>query len=263
MLMSERHQRIVEILLEQETATVAELSERFDVSPVTIRSDLNQLAEHGRVIRTHGGARIAKERVRQEITFAKRQRINIEQKRSIGEHAVTLIRPNESILLDASTTAVAVGQAIKRRPDLKDITVVTTGIWTALELLGSPDINVVLTGGHVRTTTGSITGSITNQVLETFNFQKVFLGAWGITVEDGLTDTHLTEVELKRAIISRAREVIAVLDGSKFGQLGLATFATLDEVTCIITDTTAPEEMVAGVRDSGVEVQIAGQDTGE
>lgn len=263
MLMSERHQEIVETLLERETATVNELSERFDVSPVTIRSDLNSLAEQGRIIRTHGGARIAKERVRQEITFAKRQRTNIEQKRCIGERAATLIGTNESILLDASTTAVAVGQAIKRRPDLKDITVVTTGIWTALELLGSSDVNVVLTGGHVRTTTGSITGSITSQVLETFNFQKVFLGAWGITLEEGLTDTHLTEVELKRAIIPRAREVIAVLDGSKFGQLGLASFASLDDITCIITDETAPAEMIAAVRGRGVDVLIADEGEGE
>lgn len=260
MLMSERHQQIVETLLEQETATVTELSERFDVSPVTIRSDLNSLAEQGRIVRTHGGARLAKERVRQEITFAKRQRTNIEQKRCIGEHAATLIQPNESILLDASTTAVAVGQAIKQRSDLKDITVVTTGIWTALELLGSPDINVVLTGGNVRTTTGSITGSITHQVLETFNFQKVFLGAWGITLEEGLTDTHLTEVELKRGIIARAQEVVAVLDGSKFGQLGLASFATLADITRIITDDTSPPEMVDAICERGVEVQIAGQD---
>jgi DeoR/GlpR family transcriptional regulator of sugar metabolism len=257
MHLNQRQQAILEQLLTQESATVSELSQLFDVSPVTIRSDLGLLADQGRVMRTHGGARIVPGRTRQELTFATRQEINLERKRRIGEVAASLIEPVESILLDASTTAVSVAQAIKRREDLRDVTVVTTGIWTALEVLGALDVNVVLTGGAVRNTTGSITGSITEQALAQFNFHKVFLGAWGVTLEEGLTDTHLAEVELKRAIIERAQSVICILDGSKFGRLGLTSFASVEEIDHLITDDSAPGEMINALRAQGVEVHVA------
>ncbi len=253
----DRQEQIVRYIYDKGQASVGELSAQFQVSPVTIRQDLNRLAEQGRVIRVHGGARIADERTRQELTFTTRQRLNAEAKQRIGKLAVTLIRPVECILLDASTTAVAVAQAIKRHPHLRDITVITTGIWTALELLGLRDVHVVLTGGYVRNTTGSITGAVTNQVLENFHIQKAFLGAWGLSLDEGLTDTHLAEVELKRAIIERAQEVVAILDGSKFGRLGLASFADLDQIDYLVTDDSAPQDMLDALRARGVQVLVA------
>ncbi|MEJ2754058.1 MAG: DeoR/GlpR family DNA-binding transcription regulator, partial [Chloroflexota bacterium] len=118
--------------------SVSELSELFDVSPVTIRSDLKQMAEQGRVVRTHGGARLVGERARHEYSFTVQLRSNAAEKQSIGRAAAALVNSGEAILLDASTTAFAVGQALKDRTDLYNMTVVTTGIWTALELLGAP-----------------------------------------------------------------------------------------------------------------------------
>lgn len=254
MVISERQQQIVDILLTRKTATVAELSDLLEVSAVTIRSDLNLLADSGRVLRTHGGARIADGRTHQEQTFATRQRLHADQKQIIGTLAATLITPLEPILLDGSTTAVAVARALKQQSIQHELTVVTTGIWTALELLGSPYINVVLAGGYVRNVTGSITGSITLQVLERFSFSKVFLGAWGITLNDGVTDTHLAEVELKQRIIERARDVIIVADSTKFGRVGLSPFATIHQITHIVTDAAAPPDMVEILQSRGVTV---------
>ena len=255
----DRHQKILERLADTEQITVAELSETFNVSPVTIRTDLNQLAEMGKVIRTHGGARLAGERMRQELTYATRQRINAEQKRCIGEVAAALVCSENAILLDSSTTAVAVGAALKQRSDLETITVVTTGVWTALELLGTPHIQVVLAGGQVRDTTGSITGLFTEEILSRFNFSKVFLGAWGINLEEGCTDTHLAEVELKQKMIARSRAVYIVVDGAKFGRSGLATFASPDQIAGIITDPSAPEEAISAFRQRGIDVQITNE----
>jgi DeoR/GlpR family transcriptional regulator of sugar metabolism len=257
MLLSERQQQILEALLRMQSASVADLSAMFAVSAVTIRSDLSALADQGRVIRTRGGARIVDGRMRQELTFSTRQRIDADRKRQIGTLAASLVQPHDSILLDASTTVLAVGAALKRSPELRTLTVVTTGIWTALELLDTPHINVVLTGGYVRSTTGSIAGSITQRVLESFYFNRVFLGAWGLTMAEGLTDTHLAEVELKQAIIARAREVVAVLDGSKFGRLGLASFASIAQVSYVVTDERAPAAEVAALRERGVRVLVA------
>jgi DeoR/GlpR family transcriptional regulator of sugar metabolism len=257
MLANERQQQIMAQLLNHDSASVSELSELFQVSPVTIRNDLKQLADQGRIVRIHGGARIANGRTRQEYSFATRQGINAKRKERIGQLAATLIGSVDSILLDASTTAIAVGQALKRSTNIREVTVVTTGLWTALELLDVPAINVVLAGGYVRNTTGSVTGPITNQVLQGFNFQKSFLGAWGVSLEEGLTDTHLLEVGLKKAVIARTQEVIAIVDGSKFGRLGLASFAAIDQISCLITDDSAPEAMLDALRQAGVKVMVA------
>jgi DeoR/GlpR family transcriptional regulator of sugar metabolism len=256
MLVVERHKQIMDILTERETATVSELSGILDVSAVTVRSDLNQLAEQGLVLRTHGGATLVAERVRQEVTFAARQRMHATQKQRIGELAASLIQPMESVLLDASTTALAVGQAIKHRPELTDLTVVTTGVWTALEMLGAPGLNIVLAGGMLRSSTGSVTGAIAHDVLSKLHVHRAFLGAGGVTLDQGLTDNHFQEMELKKVIVSHCKEVIAVVDSSKFGQVALTSFAAINRVTRIITDSGAPPELVKLLRQSGVDVRI-------
>ncbi|MFN2135793.1 MAG: DeoR/GlpR family DNA-binding transcription regulator [Candidatus Promineifilaceae bacterium] len=256
MAVAERQEQIVDLLYKQKSATVVELSALFDVSPVTIRSDLNQMAEQGRIVRTHGGALLAGERTRQEYSFTARQRLHAPQKQRIGQAAAALVQPGEAILLDASTTAFAVGKALKERTDLYNVTVVTTGIWTALELLGSPALEIVLTGGHVRTASGSIAGVIAHDVLGRFYFQKAFLGAWGVTLTEGLMDSPLAEVDLKRTIVSRSQELIAIVDGSKFGRTSLAPYAKLEEATRLICDQSAPRPIIVAMRDLGLSVSV-------
>jgi DeoR/GlpR family transcriptional regulator of sugar metabolism len=247
MVMKERQDSIIDLLIRQQSASVSELSSLFDVSPVTIRTDLNQLAEEGRIVRTHGGALLAKERSRHEYSFTNQQQINAAEKQQIGRAAAKLVQSGEAVLLDASTTAFAVGQALKNRTDLYNVTVVTTGIWTALELLDTNHLDIVLTGGHVRTATGSISGLIAHDVLGRFHFQKAFLGAWGVTLREGLMDTPLTEVDLKQTIVSRTKDLIAVVDGSKFGRTSLARFASLQQTTHILTGSSAPQEIVSAM----------------
>ncbi|MCB0212762.1 MAG: DeoR/GlpR transcriptional regulator [Anaerolineae bacterium] len=257
MLINERQSHILEILADRQAVSVAELSALLNVSGVTIRTDLNQLAEQGRLVRTHGGAMLLGEKTRQELTFATRQQLQGDQKARIGELAASLVQPRNSILLDASTTALAVGQALKTCQDLGDLSVVTTGVWTALELLGIAHLNVILVGGNLRTITGSTTGSIARDVLNKINIHRAFLGAWGITVDHGLTEASLQEVELKQHIIERSQEVIAVVDSTKFGRVGLSTYAPVEKIDRIVTDEGAPADVVAEFRKRGVEVCIA------
>lgn len=257
MPLDERAERILEFLADRQAASVADLSAYFEVSEVTIRSDLNQLADAGRVIRTRGGARISDGRTRQELSFAARQRTNAEQKRLIGLAAAQLVEPGDAVLLDASTTAVALATALKARADLADVTVVTTGIFTALELLGSDSVHIVLSGGHVRNVTGSVTGQITQEVLGRFHFRRAFLGAWGITPEAGLMDSSLVEVELKQTVIPRCQEVVALVDGSKFGRVATASFLASRAIGCIVTDSSAPGPMLDVFQALGVEILVA------
>ena len=255
--MEERHEQIIQLMVQQQNVTVSELSERFEVSPVTIRSDLNLLAEKGKVVRTHGGARLGDERTRQEYSINIRQRIQAVEKQWIGKLAASLVQSGESILLDASTTAIAVGQALKQRTDLYNVTVITTGIWTALEMLGASHLEVVLTGGRVRSSTGSIAGLVANDVLSRFHFHKAFLGAWGISLQGGLMDSPLIEVEIKQTVIPRCQEVIAVVDGSKFGRTSLATIVPVSDISRIVTDDGVPSQLLKAFREQGVEILIA------
>lgn len=256
MILNDRQKRIVETLVVKENISVEELSSIFKVSTVTIRNDLTYLSNNGHVIRTHGGARIFTERVRQEYSFATRQRLNATSKKKIGELAAKLIEPNDSVLLDSSSTAVAVAQAIRRLHISYEISVFVTGIWTALELLGDPHIHVIVPGGNVRDTTGSFTGNLTKEFLKKFNFNKALLGAWGVDIHEGLTDTQVPEVELKQDIIARSKEVVGLVDSSKFGRIGLLSFATTEQINKIVTDKSIPSEYIKLFKDKSVEVLI-------
>ena len=252
-----RQQKILDLLAGKEHLSVSELSKSLDVSEVTIRTDLNKLDKLGRIARMHGGAYLIEERLKQEYTFQTRKSLNNSSKQKIGALAATLVNPSDCILLDSSTTVLSLAHVLKKKNDLKEITVIPTGVWTAIELMGSSNINVLLPGGYLRHTTGSITGLPASDFFRDLIIQKAFLGAWGISYSLGLTDTHLLEIELKKLIITKAREVIVMVDGSKFRQIGLAAYAGIKQVTKIITDASAPAEEIEKIRDTGVEVLIA------
>jgi DeoR/GlpR family transcriptional regulator of sugar metabolism len=256
MLSAARRDEILQCLQQRRTASVAELSVLCQVSEVTIRQDLKRLAQDGLLVRTRGGAYLSI-RANHELSFAARQELNADQKRRIGEVAASLIRSGDSVILDASTTALQVLKALKNRTGLRDVTVITNGIFTALEVLDRPDITAILTGGMLRATATSLTGLTGQQMLSHINGLKGFLGAKGITLENGLTDANIQEVQTKMALVERCQEVTAVLDASKFGVVSLATFAPAALLRRIITDRDAPSEAVAAFRAQGIEVLLA------
>lgn len=251
-----RQHRILELLTEKEEFSVTELSDRLNVTEVTIRTDLNLLAEEQKVIRTHGKVRLLAERIKAENSFEIRKKQNFQQKLKIGKAASKLIKSHDTFLLDSSSTALTLATAIRERNDLIEVTAIPSGIWTALELMGINEINVLLPSGYLRHTSGSITGLPTKEFLKGLNIQKVFLGAWGISPVKGFMDSHLLEIELKKYIIGCAQEVIILADGSKFSQSGLATYASPDEVSTIITDDSTPKKLLDKFRKKGVEVII-------
>ena len=255
--MLDRHTKILQTLAVNQNATVTELSQLYHVSEVTIRSDLNYLAGIGKIQRIHGGAVLLEERVRQEYNYQTRKNLNVDKKLKIGQLAAGMVNMREAILLDSSTTAVAVAQALNSRKEPAEITVITSGLWTAVELMASPNINVLITGGYLRHTSGSIVGIPAENMLKNLNLHKAFLGAWGISEKGEISDNHLLEVELKRYIVQNTEEIIILADGSKFDRSGLAGYANLDQISTIITDETAPADLVRIIKSQGVEVIIA------
>jgi len=251
---SERRNQIVRMLQEEQRVMVPELSLRFAVSEVTIRKDLAWLEAQGLALRTHGGAiATAAGASPNEMSFDVRERQQRAEKERIGEAAASYVLDGETIAMDASTTALAMAPFLGAK---RDLTVVTNGVRAGMELLPLPTLSVLMLGGMLRRESYSLVGMWGKSVLQQVNISKVFIGARGLTLRASLTDVNAEEVELKRAMVNAANEVIAVLDSSKWGQVTLATFCPLERLTRIITDKDAPTQLVKQVRKLGVEVLL-------
>ena len=253
LFLQERQEQIIALLEQEGRVSVADLSKRFGVSQATIRTDLDALAAQGLLVRTHGGA-IAADRTDLELSFDVRRRLRSTQKQRIGVAAAALVEDGEAIAFDASTTALAVATQIKGRHEL---TVITNGIFIALALLDAQSTTVLMPGGFLRRDSVSLVGAEGNDLIKKFNIQKGFFGAKGLTLEEGLTDVDNAEVAIKRDLVTHAKQVIAVVDSSKWGRVGFVSFASIDQVDCVITDEGAPPDMVAALQEAGVDVTIA------
>jgi DeoR/GlpR family transcriptional regulator of sugar metabolism len=250
-----RQQFIDRFIEEHGRARVVDLAERFGVSAVTIRKDLAALESQGRLTRAHGGA-ITVVGHRPESAFDVRERLQREAKDAIGRLAASQIADGESIAFDASTTALAVARHLKARGGWVQLTVITNGLRIASELAGFPGITVAMPGGFVRWEALSVVGQLGDGVFRKVNVQKAFLGAAGFSLESGLSDATEDEAQIKRFMAEAAREVIGIVDSSKWGRAAFATFCRTEDMTRIITDDEAPPSTVAELRSRGIDVGL-------
>jgi DeoR/GlpR family transcriptional regulator of sugar metabolism len=255
----ERQHTIARLIEEHGRARVADLAARFGVSAVTIRKDLLTLEAEGRVSRAHGGA-IARERNLPESAFEVRERLNHEAKELIGRAAAAMVVDGESIAFDASTTALAVARHLKARGGWAQLTVITNGLRIATELAGFPGITVAMPGGFVRREALSVVGQLGDAVFQRVNVQKAFLGAAGFSVDSGLSDATEEEAQIKRFMASAAREVIAIVDSSKWERAAFATFCRTEELTAVVSDAGVPGAMASALRSQGVDVRLVEPD---
>jgi DeoR family transcriptional regulator of aga operon len=254
----ERLTATLERLQQSGYVSVAELSQAFDVSTVTIRSDLDVLERAGHLLRTHGGA-VPLSTGESVLSFAVRQRTNVETKERIGAAAAELVSDGEAIVMDASTTIWHLARCLLSRHDL---TVITTGLYVALELLRAPGISVMVPGGPIWREAAAVVNipgqePISHPILQVGNLHQGFFSGRGLTIEEGLTDPNHDEVELKRRLIGSVRQVNVLVDASKLGKVAFASCARLEEIDRVITDHQASPDMVASLRDRGVEVIVA------
>lgn len=253
MLPADRKMAILRLVRQNGSVRVAELAEMFSVTEETIRRDLDQLEQEGHVRRTYGGA-VSTRPTGFEAPILEREGTNAEAKRRIGQAAVALLSPGDTCMLDASTTALAMARQIPAM----NLTVVTNSIPIMTVLAGRESVTVVGTGGMLRANSLSFVGPQAEEVLARYHVDKVFLSCVGFHLERGLTDSNLLEVEVKKQMIAAGREIIALVDSSKWGQVAFAQFAATSAIHKVVTDADAPEDMVAALRERGVEVIVAG-----
>jgi DeoR family transcriptional regulator of aga operon/DeoR family fructose operon transcriptional repressor len=252
----ERRDSIAQIVEERGRARVSELAARFRVSSVTIRKDLLILESEHRLVRAHGGA-VAAGRGRPELAFDVRERLQPLEKALIGEVAAASVVDGESIALDASTTALYMARRLKEH-SWHQLTVVTNGIRIASELAGQRGISVLMPGGRLRWEALSLIGPLGSSIYRKVNIQKAFLGAAGFTMESGLSDAIEEEAQIKRSMVAAAREVVALVDHTKWERASSATFCRTDRIKRVLTDAQAPAAMVAAIRALGIEVHLIG-----
>ena len=251
---AERRQEILRLLSETGRVGVGELSQGFSVSEVTIRADLQALAKSDLVVRTYGGA-VATSPGLQVLSLGLRRQQQVQEKCQIGAVAAGLVVDGDAIILDASSTALTIAQNLKSH---RYLTIITNSIAVAQELLDAPGVTVVVIGGTLRRETASLLGAEGIDAVRRYNVQKGFFGAHGFTEEEGLTDVSADEADMKRPMLAMCRQPIAVIDATKWGRVGLASFAALSQIDRVITDLHAPPHLVESVKGHGIDVVLVG-----
>jgi len=243
-----RRRRILELLDREGEAPVDALAERFGVSGMTIRRDLQDLAHEGRVLRTHGGAAPAP-RVSFEFRFLENARQNADAKRDIAGLAASLVEPGQVVILDSSTTTLAIARRLK---GLESLTVVTTSLPIASELFGLDHIETVLLGGTLRKDAPDLFGAITDQNLEMLRGDVAFLGADAIDTDGGLYNAVPELGRMLRRMAAAATRAYAVADHSKFDRHELMRFADVRDWAGLITDGGLDRRIARRLEEAGV-----------
>jgi len=252
MLRKERQRQIYKRIEEQGKATVSELADQLNVSQMTIRRDLQDIAAQGAVERVHGGAvTVGKGQLISRLPTLEGHDEQVDAKRRIGESVANMVAEGETIFIGAGTTTLAVAEALK---DRHNISVVTNALTVANTLASSRGITIMVTGGFLRSANLSLVGYPGERNLQDVRANKVISGIRGIDPQYGLTSDDLQEMKTNLAIMSISKTLIVVADHSKFGCVAASRTAPVNAASVIVTDTQAPNEMVVELRKRGVTI---------
>jgi|SRR5262245_34293818 len=251
MRQSDRLSYIVEQLSGTGSVGVGDLAGSLGVSAATVRRDLALLEEQRLLARTHGGA--VANGVLFELPLRYRSARNQEEKARIARAAAERVPDGAAVGMTGGTTTTEAARALS---DRRGLTVVTNSLSIASELAVRPNLKLVVTGGVARPESYELVGPLAETSLAALNLDVVLIGVDGISVTAGLTTHHEVEAHTNRALMSRARRVIVVADGSKVGQIAFARICDLTEVHELITDRGADPAAVAAVREAGVDVAL-------
>jgi DeoR/GlpR family transcriptional regulator of sugar metabolism len=256
-MLSDRRRKIVEIVQESGSMTVAELCELFNVSEMTIRRDLRDLDKDGVLRRVHGGA-VSNLGRSYEPPYTIRTTTQSESKKAIGEKAAELVVDGDSIALDIGTTTLEIAKALKGK---RNLTILTASLPIANEVVSNlslnSDVRLILTGGIVRPGELSLVGYLAERTFNDFHVDKAFVGVGGLSLDDGLTEYNIEDARVKRSLIDHANERIVVADSTKLGRTTFGAVAPLSIVDKVVTDAGIQEELAQALKERKIELIIA------
>lgn len=248
----ERRNSILEELHQQGRIDVKECAKKYEVSEVSIRTDMEYLERKGLLIRVKGGA-ISRALVtdEEELLVEHKAREHSQEKKAIGKAAAALISEGETIILDSGTTTLEVAKCLG---GFKDLTIITNGVNIAMELAKYPQLSVIMLGGYMRSQSLSITGMNAESTLKDYYVDKLFLGVDSISLDKGLSTPSADEASINRTMIECSKEVIAVFDSSKFNKRSFANICQPSTLGTVVTDEGISKEAAAGLVNAGVRI---------
>ncbi len=255
----ERRADILQMLNQKERVMISEFCEKYGLSEVTIRKDLEILKNRNLLLRIRGGA-IRIPSMVDDLNDPKvghKKLFHFKQKKAIGRYAATLINENETIILDSGTTTM---QIAKNLHEFQSLTIVTNSIDIALEVSKYNRFNVILLGGHLRSVSLSTVGPLAESVLKVCYCDKLFLGVDSFSLEKGISTPNFEEANINQTMISMAKECIAVFDSSKFNKRSFAFIANLQDIDAIVTDDDVPMEELNELKKNHIKTHIVAYD---
>jgi DeoR/GlpR family transcriptional regulator of sugar metabolism len=250
MLVDERRHRIAQVVVARKVATVSELSKQFDVSPITVRSDLEALERQGLLKRNHGGA-VAPQILRFSPAFQQKTSVHIREKQKIAQRATELIEDGDRIIIDSGSTALLLARRLRHRR----LTVLVNSVYTMNELAGMPYIDLIAVGGNLYEPGMTFVGPWAEAILDKMHMDKVFLGVNGVAAK-GVSVNNIQEAAIKAKMITASSKVIVLADASKIGVDSFAYLASLKDVDTLVTNSNIDSQLLEELAKSGTEVIV-------
>lgn len=250
MLAQERYSVILKLLETNKVVKVPDLCKRFNVSIETVRRDLEFLEQDGKLKRVYGGA-VPYNKSSAEPSYNTRTIRNSDEKVMIAKNVADLISDGETLMIDLGTTTLEVARHLKNK---KNLTIITNCITIAQELVDVPTFRVILPGGILRPEELALSGYISEQFMNEFNVDKTIIGVGGITSDDGISDYHLEETRVRKIMIDKGKEIIAVADHSKFGVKALVNVCSIDKIDVIVTNDKVKRSIAQEYIDKGIKI---------
>ncbi|GAA2031155.1 DeoR/GlpR family DNA-binding transcription regulator [Terrabacter terrae] len=250
-----RRGEIVRLATTSGLASVEELSEELGVTASTIRRDLAKLTAAGQLARTYGGVMSLAHHPEASL----RQRLGEAHaaKRDIAHWAAAQIEPGEMVLLDAGSTMAALADAITKKPELTELTVVTAGISAMSTLADTIGIDVIALGGRLRPLSQAFVGPLAEVAVQRLSFDRAFMGADSVHAERGICEADLEQTRLKELMMSRAEHTYVLAHGTKLGQSPFHAWAVMPRRWTLVTDESADAAALQSFRDNDIEVVVA------
>lgn len=248
MLAVERRNLILDKLQKEGKVVVNELSERFGVSEETIRRDLDKFDKEGLAVKTYGGA-VLNEDNNTDMPFNIRRKTNMQGKRIIAEIIEALVNDGESIIVDPSTTAVAIMKALRSK---RKLTVITNSIEVLVELTDVVGWDIISTGGNLKENYLALVGPRAVDTIAAVNADKVILSCKGMDMEKGITDANELFTQVKKNMLTSAKEKILAVDRTKFNRIAFSQICSITDIDIVVTDVKPSEEWLRYFKEKGI-----------
>jgi DeoR family glycerol-3-phosphate regulon repressor len=250
-----RHEKIRQLVQTKGFITIEHLAKEFDVTPQTIRRDLNMLSDEGLINRYHGGAGAVSST--ENVEYTQRKVLNLKEKQMIAKMVAEKIPNKSSIFINIGTTTEEIAKMLCNHQKLS---VITNNLNVAAIMSRNEDFEIIVAGGVIRHRDGGIVGPLTIDFIQQFKVDYGIIGISAIDQDGTMFDFDYREVRVSRAIIDNSRKIFLATDHTKFGRNAMVRLGNVDEINALFTDRKPPMALTELLMNKGVQLHVAHTD---